>query len=823
MSVPWPLDRLLPKHLLERSRLVKERSLPETGQYVVYWMRTAVRLHENPALDVARALADACGVPFFVYHALSERYPFASDRHHAFVLAGARDVAEACAEADIGYAFHLEREGHRGPHLKTLAEGAACVVTEEMPVAPLRPWTEGLAAGMTTPVVVVDTACVVPMLAIGKAFDRAFAFRRETEALRNERIGRTWPKLQLHNATLQSTPFLPELPFEPVDLSANAASLSSLIATCAIDHGVAPVADTLGGTNPGYQRWKAWRDVHLSTYADRRNEPLDSEGSSRMSAYLHYGFVSPFRLAREAHEHGGPGADKFLDELLVWRALAYSFCLWEPHHDRFTGLPAWAQKSLQQHDADPRTKLMTWETLSRARTGDELWDTAQRSLLIHGELHNNVRMTWGKAFLGWTRDSQEALRLSIDLNHRYALDGRDPASYGGLLWCFGQFDRPHPPERPIFGNVRPRATATHAKRLDINRWRAMVDRPCVKSEGEPALAPRIAVIGAGVSGLRTARMLGDHGFNVRVFDRGRGPGGRAASKRSEAGSFDHGAQFFTARNPHFQHLVASWIQDDVVAPWSPKVVLLESGEHSEAPGESQRYVATPKMSRLIRHLAQDLEVETETEITELRRSGQGWVLRTASGHAPGPFDAVVLAMPPGQALRLLPADAQAWRARLESVVMEACWCVAVRFKTKLEPGFDAAFVKSNALSWVARNGSKPGREDGWWILHASGRWSSPRRDMSREEVGKHLLSALAEALMRDLPQVEEQVVHRWGFSEPLKPLEQDHFYSSDLRLGICGDWCGGPRVEGAWLSGTALSARMLAEIAAGVLTGEDQW
>ena len=103
--------------------------------------------------------------------------------------------------------------------------------------------------------------------------------------------------------------------------------------------------------------------------------------------------------------------------------------------------------------------IYSWETLARGRTGDRLWDVARRSLLIHGELHNNVRMTWGKARLNWTSDAQSALAMMIDLNHRYALDGQDPASFGGILWCLGQFDRPFPPARPILGIVRDRSTA----------------------------------------------------------------------------------------------------------------------------------------------------------------------------------------------------------------------------------------------------------------------------------------------------------------------------------------------------------------------------
>ncbi len=134
-------------------------------------------------------------------------------------------------------------------------------------------------------------------------------------------------------------------------------------------------------------------------------------------------------------------------------------------------MPDWAIATLAEHEVDKRPALLSWETLARARTGDKLWDAAQLSLLMHGELHNNVRMTWDKEIVSWTSDAQSALATMIDLNHRYALDGRDPASYGGILWCLGQFDRPFPPPRPILGTVRDRSSAEQAKRLNPQAYR----------------------------------------------------------------------------------------------------------------------------------------------------------------------------------------------------------------------------------------------------------------------------------------------------------------------------------------------------------------
>ena len=547
------MNHSMPEHLQERLRPANDRIPNPDGRFVLYWMHNALRGHENPALDVALVAAERLGLPVFVYQGLSERYPYASDRHHSFILQGARDAHAELACRGIGSAFHLERPGHRGPHLRTLVARAAVVVTEDMPTEPITGWVERLTAEVAAPVLLVDTACVVPMRLVGRAHDRAFAYRDATLPLLEKRLTQPWPEQP--NPRERFIP--PDLPFAPISLDTE--ECRSLIAECDIDHAVGPIPHTLGGSHAGYARWEAFEANRLRRYAEDRNDAR-RDGVSRLSAYLHHGMVSPLRIAREAAAVRGPGAEKYLDELLVWRELAYSFCFHRPNHESLAAIPRWAATTLRDHEADPRPANLDWETLSRGMTGDPLWDAAQRSLLMRGELHNNVRMTWGKALLEWTPDAATALRLMIDLNHRYALDGNDPASYGGLLWCLGQFDRPHPPPRRIFGTVRTRPTEEHASRLDPEQYLVKATRPWGTA------VPKVAVVGAGRSGLICARTLQDHGFDVTVFEKSKEPGGRMATRLVDPGlSFDHGAQYFTARDPHFTRHVEAWIARGIVA------------------------------------------------------------------------------------------------------------------------------------------------------------------------------------------------------------------------------------------------------------------
>lgn len=789
----------LPDFLTERARWIGATVEKPSGDFVLYWMRTAVRADENPALDLAIELAEALDLPVWVYHGLSERYPFASDRHHSFILEGARDVAPLLARRGIGYACHLERPGADGPYLRRLADRAAVLVTEDMPVAPLASWTASLATQINTPVVAVDTSCVVPMnLVPDDCCHRAFAFRRATAKARNERVGRPWPAVKPSRP-----PFLPDLPFEPIDLAH--ADFAELIGQCRIDHTVGPVAHTPGGSTAGYRRWQRFKSTGLKTYARRRNNAL-LDGVSRMSAYLHYGMVSPFRLAREAHETGSDGAKKYLDELMIWRELAYAYCFHRPGHADVRTLPDWALDTLEAHQDDPREHLPTWEELARAKTGDPLWDAAQTSLLRQGELHNNVRMTWGKALIPWTPNPQRALKLLEDLNHRYALDGRDPASYGGILWCLGEFDRPFPPAKPIWGTVRPRSTSSHARRLDVETYGARVSR---SPFGKPV---SVMVVGAGMAGLACARTLSDAGLRVTLLDKGRrGPGGRLATRRHPPHTFDHGAQFFTARRPVFRRLVESWHQAGLVDRWPTESVDIQNGR-TEAEEASERWVGRPKMSAVAAHLASDLDLRQGVNVTSLKRAGKRWQAQTDDG-APFEADLCVVTAPAVQSQGLLGDHAIA--QRLAKVEIAPCIALMASFAQRVPVNWQAAALVDSPLSWIARDSSKPGRPEGErWVLHGSPEWSRRHLEDEPETWIEPMLEAFEAAGAAPLPVTDFVRAHRWRFARVTKPLGVDHLFDADCGVGYAGDACLGSRVEDAFLSGCAVAGAILRSLAA---------
>lgn len=779
-------------------RVAPNAPAPRPGAFVVYWMRVAVRATENPSLDVALSMARALGVPCFVYHAISERYRYASDRVHTFMLEGARDVQQAMAARGIGYVFHLQHANDQSPHLLTLAKQAALVVTDAMPVQPLQKWDAQVAA--VAPLWRVDASCLAPMWLVEAPFERAFEFTAALKPLWAQRIDAAWVDVEPHHP-----PFVPPLPFSPLSLQGE--DLPALVAMCDIDHAIGPVHHTPGGSSAAGERWQRFLTERIDHYASDRNDPLLA-GTSRMSGYLHFGHISPFRMAREANARRTKGAEKFLNELLTWRELAWNFCRFNTELDSIQTLPTWARETLKAHERDRREFLPSWEQLARAQTGDPLWDAAQRQLLTHGELHNNVRMAWGKALVGWTRTAQEALTLLLDLNHRFALDGRDPGSYGGILWCLGALDRPFP-EQPFFGTVRTRPTAEYGKRIDLPEYSRRTRLP---SRGTPLV---VAVVGAGVAGAAAARTIADAGHAVTLFDKGRGPGGRASTRHDGEYRFDHGAQYFTVEDERFARVARAWWHERAITEWSPR--LLTFGEKPARASDANtptrpplhRLVATPGMSALLQRMLYDLDVRYGVTVTELHRTETRWRLVGGDQTALGEFDALVLAAPAPQSAALLDPASFAMASRIREAQYAPCWALMLAFDEPLGLELDAAFVNIGPLKWLSRDSSKPERAPGErWVLHATADWSQKHLESAPEEVTAMLLDAFFATTGARPTTPAYAKAHRWRYAFVTQPLGEPCLYMPTLRVAACGDWCLGPKIQAAYLSGCAAGGRI---------------
>ncbi|MBP6406768.1 MAG: FAD-dependent oxidoreductase [Ramlibacter sp.] len=345
----------------------------------------------------------------------------------------------------------------------------------------------------------------------------------------------------------------------------------------------------------------------------------------------------------------------------------------------------------------------------------------------------------------------------------------------------------------------------------------------------PLRPQHFAVIGAGMAGITCARTLAQAGHQVTVFEKSRGFGGRMSTRSSPFGTFDHGAQYFTVRDARFAQAIAT--ASATVKPWSANAVrvLDPHGRVAEAamPSPEAHYVGTPGMNALVRAWAQPLaqqgRVELQTQVTRVERDAldaRRWQLRTTgmddSTHVYSGFDGVVLALPSAQAHALLQASAlaPALAQQVAGVQVAPCWTLMLAYPNAVQPNlahlgpqWNAALSTHHRIAWLARESSKPGRDPiERWTVQASAAWSREHLEDDAPRVQAKLLKAFAEVTgIRAEPAHAE--VHRWRYAKTETPLGKSFLWDARARIGICGDWCLGHRVENAFVSGLELALK----------------
>lgn len=331
---------------------------------------------------------------------------------------------------------------------------------------------------------------------------------------------------------------------------------------------------------------------------------------------------------------------------------------------------------------------------------------------------------------------------------------------------------------------------------------------------------RIAVIGAGISGLTCARQLQTQGHTVTVYEKSRELSGRMSTHETEFGGFDYGAQYFTADSDEFSKEVVSWRQAGLVAPWEGKLAKLENGVVQTAGRAGMRFVAIPGMSALGKHLANGLDVRTEQLVAGIDvhgQSGEQWLLVVKSdvvavpAHA-GPFDAVIVAAPADQVAGLLHVAPELAKIA-QATHLEPCWSLMLGFQMPLDLGYDGAWISGSRLSWIGRDDSKPEHRAGErWVAHASIAWSIEHLEDDAERAKEKLLKAFHQATGSQVQPIHA-VAHRWRYAQAMNPVAADCLWDQDLRIGACGDWFsagleGGGRVENAYASALKLAQRV---------------
>ncbi len=446
----------------------------------------------NFALQHAAAHAAKLGKPLVILEALRVGYPWASDRFHQFILDGMRANLEHFATKNVSYIPYVEPTHGAGRGLvEALSTDACVVVSDDYPCFFIPRMQHAAASQIDVRFEVVDSNGLLPIRATDKVFSRAFDFRRHLQ--------RELPS-HLDEAPLRDPlDALPRISSGHQDrvgglmrkwgVASEAALGGTTLDSLPIDHEVSRV-DIQGGFETGERRIEDFLDSDLDRYAKERSHP-DADVASRLSPWLHFGHVSVHHIFDELAKNEGwsndrvapkatggregwwgmsQNAEAFIDEFVTWREVGFNMCAHLPNYDQYESLPQWARTSLEQHESDPRPYLYSLAKLEASETHDPIWNAAQTELRDTGRLQNYLRMLWGKKILEWSPTPKDALARMVELNNKYALDGRDTNSYSGIFWVLGRYDRAWGPERPIFGKIRYMRSENTKRKLRMSEY-----------------------------------------------------------------------------------------------------------------------------------------------------------------------------------------------------------------------------------------------------------------------------------------------------------------------------------------------------------------
>lgn len=313
---------------------------------------------------------------------------------------------------------------------------------------------------------------------------------------------------------------------------------------------------------------------------------------------------------------------------------------------------------------------------------------------------------------------------------------------------------------------------------------------------------RLAIVGAGMAGLTAASLLRDR-YDVTVFDKSRGVGGRLATRRSDEVFHNHGAQFITVSGEAFRAQVDRWLAAGVARRYDGRVATIREGKPDVLPDLRPRYVGVPSMNAMARQLADGTRLVLNCTIDAVLPGAAGWQLRTVEGAMHGPFETLILTPPAPQSLRLIGED-DPFAPVLRSTRILPTWSLLLEFPRPLGLGFEGAYVADSPISWLM---CTPGCGRAW-TAHASQTWSLEHLEASAEQVAPVLRDAFAQVTgVRESPL--KATAHRWRYAFVVEAVGKPCLWDATRRLGLAGDWCIGARMEAAFDSGRAIAEEVL--------------
>lgn len=319
------------------------------------------------------------------------------------------------------------------------------------------------------------------------------------------------------------------------------------------------------------------------------------------------------------------------------------------------------------------------------------------------------------------------------------------------------------------------------------------------------MTKKIAIIGAGITGLTLANKLQENGLEVQVFDKGRGVGGRISSRRTEWGYIDHGAQYLTVRDEQFLNFLNSHISPELIVPWKQNFAIFSNHQLQPEKLNEFRYVAVPSMSNLCKQLANNLSVKLNTRIANLVKvNNHQWNLIDTNNNVYNNYDLVIITAPPQQTANLLGNHTNIAQ-EIAQIEMLSCFSLMLIPQQKINFSYQGIKCKHEVLGWIGANDSKPLRNDnGAVVIQSNFDWAAKHIDDNWNDIGNYLQTSAEEILKVSFNELKYKAVHRWLYANPKKTASYPYFWDKKNYLAACGDWCVAGRIEGGFLSAMAL-------------------
>jgi deoxyribodipyrimidine photo-lyase len=446
--------------MIQKERMkVLNRGDVKKGKYVLYWMQASQRAEYNHALEFAILRANELRQPLIVFFGITDQFPEANERHYTFMLEGLKEVKHSLEKRGIQMVVL-----HKSPEIGVLqlAKKASLAVVDRGYLKIQKAWRDDASKKMDCPLIQVETDVVVPVEETSPKEEYAAATIRSKI---KSKLDAFLAPLKEHEPIIDS----PSLDFDSFDIEDVERAISKL----RLDRSVKGVDSFHGGIKEANGHLEIFLESKLDRFPELRNDPT-LDYLSHMSPYLHFGQISPLYIALKVSKTRSPGAESFLEELIIRRELSMNFVFYNKKYDSLESIPDWAKKTLRTHQKDKRPYLYSPKELENAGTHDPYWNAAQKEMVIKGKMHGYMRMYWGKKILEWSRTPEEAFKIALYLNNKYELDGRDPNGFTGVAWCFGKHDRPWG-ERSVFGNVRYMNDKGLRRKFDADKYVKMME------------------------------------------------------------------------------------------------------------------------------------------------------------------------------------------------------------------------------------------------------------------------------------------------------------------------------------------------------------